>query len=754
VSGYFDELDELRGRVASLASELDAVRAQLAEKEDQIARIRRTLGWRLFGGGISPARAVPMSGGGQPLPAPGGGQAPAGIKEVIDFNDADAWLRWSEQVRCLPQRLSERMASFPSLPRVTVLLPAVGASEVLIERTLRSLASQVHAGWEALVFVSPGTRTELPAAAIEGVAHEPEDASSSDVPDLLVRLAAADARIVLVASDLPMSVCERLQSGLERAGGDVCLTLAAGDVLSPDALLEMAGAFGEGVVMVTFDDAGDEPRLRPEWSPELIVEWDYLGASRCFRIADARGAGGYRPGSEGAHELDLTLRLAARGEVRHVPLVLVHRRTTPPIARENARRAIAEHVERAGETATILDGATDDTFRVVRTLVEEPLLSVIITTRDRVDLLRDAVAAVEDSDYRNVEILIVDNGSTEPETVDWLRRSRHRVLRDDGPFNFAALNNRAAALARGEILLLLNNDVSMVTPNWLTELVRHAIRPQVGAVGPLLLYEDGSIQHGGVALGPGGVAGHHLKHMRRSEAGRWATVTRDVAAVTGACLMIRRALFEELGGLDEENLEVSYNDVDLCLRLRDRGYRIVFTPASVLTHLESRSRPHGVNAAQVEWMRARWQEALFHDPFHSPSYALDHRLFRSTMQPGFSKPAGTRAGVAHPAVAGRWLELEPGEPWRGELDAPRSHPTGIILQIVPPPSPLEIEVMIGDRAARVSSATATASGALAVLFASPVSVDAVALSIELTVSEPLRLRGAAPGLPAHRLLYG
>jgi GT2 family glycosyltransferase len=266
-----------------------------------------------------------------------------------------------------------------------------------------------------------------------------------------------------------------------------------------------------------------------------------------------------------------------------------------------------------------------------------PLVSVIVPTRDRAGLLGAVAEGVlRRTDYPAIEFLVVDNGSEEPETLalfDRLRADpRVRILAAPGPFNYAALNNQAAAEARGEVLLLLNNDIEVIEPGWLREMVSHAVRPEVGAVGAKLLYADGSLQHGGVVAGAAGVAGHYLVGSLPGDGGYFGSLAlvREVSAVTGACLALRRAVFDRVGGLDAANLAVAFNDVDLCLRIREAGYRILWTPFAELYHLESASRgkdvaPEKVRrfAAEIGYMKRRWGKALLQDPFYSPWFSLD-----------------------------------------------------------------------------------------------------------------------------------
>jgi GT2 family glycosyltransferase len=307
---------------------------------------------------------------------------------------------------------------------------------------------------------------------------------------------------------------------------------------------------------------------------------------------------------------------------------------------------VEEHLARTGQArVTVANQADAPGWIEVRRAPPEPkpLVSVIVPTRDRADLLAQCCDGVLNrTDYAPLELIVVDNGSAEPATAalfDRLARDpRVRILPAPGPFNFSALNNLGAAQARGEVLLLLNNDVSMPRPDWLDALVAQAVRPSVGAAGARLLFPDGRLQHAGVLLGVGDVAGH-LGYGQPGDTGGYyehLATPRTVSAVTAACLAIRKAVYDEAGGLDAEALPVAFNDVDLCLKLRARGYDIVWTPHAELVHHESASRgderapaDQARFAAEMAVMRARWGAALDEDPFYSPLFdrsRSDHHL--------------------------------------------------------------------------------------------------------------------------------
>lgn len=293
----------------------------------------------------------------------------------------------------------------------------------------------------------------------------------------------------------------------------------------------------------------------------------------------------------------------------------------------------------------------NESHRVVYPVPEPaPLVSAIILTRDRLELLQRCIQSLRTkTDYGALEIIVVDNGSVEAATLRFLRAAENegaiRVLTDSGPFNYSRLNNRAAAEAQGEILLLLNNDTEIDEPGWLREMVSHVVQPSVGAVGARLWYPDGTLQHGGVVLGLGGVAGHAFPRIPRGHPGYFnrAMLQQNCSAVTGACLAVRKRVFEKLGGLNEKNLGVTFNDIDFCLRLTQRGYRIVWTPYANLVHHESASRGHQrTDYEQAEFLRAAaymhetWGAELLRDPFYNPNLSLNLPGFELAFPPRHS----------------------------------------------------------------------------------------------------------------------
>ena len=468
-------------------------------------------------------------------------------------------------------------------------------------------------------------------------------------------------------------------AALEEAGSPAVTFLEPGDELEPDAVARLSAAVVDADVAyadedrISPDGLVSTPVLKPDWSPELLVSWCYLGRPTVLRVAPVIAAGGIRPLSEGDWEHDLLLRVTERtNRVAHVADVLCHRAITD---RSAGPAAVVEALARRGEPASVVPGPLTSTWRVRRRPASRTPVSVsaIVPFKDSTTLLRACATSLsegaspslsegasrsqregEEGEDRgeggegeerqvDLELVLVDNGSTEPETATLLdllvsrlgRKHRVVVRRDDRPFNWSALNNAAAAEARGEVLLFVNDDVQGGTPGWLGLLVAQAVRPDVAAVGPRLVYPDGRLQHAGVVLGLAGATGHVLAGLEPGRPGYlgMSVLTRDVSAVTGACMATRRALFEQLGGFDEA-LGLDFNDVDYCLRARRRGLRVLLEAGAELVHHESPSRGTSGSEETAAAFMARWGLAVAEgDPFYNRN--LSHVDFSAALdEPG------------------------------------------------------------------------------------------------------------------------
>jgi GT2 family glycosyltransferase len=514
------------------------------------------------------------------------------------------------------ERMRAMIRFLPTAVVFGIVVDARARGTAGVVTTLRSLRDQVYENWCARVLV-----------------QQLDDTRDGE----LRALAAADPRVQIVGS------------GGDRFGSsDVVGPLDPGDRLEPHALFEVALALQDAPDVVysdedRIDDRGVpfDPWFKPDWSPETLLTRDYVGRLVVIRRELLERAGGVRDVFESARWYEALLRTSDLTErVVHVAQVLCHRHVHNTVAPADQALAVEVALRRRGEDAAVQVAGRHVDVRFA--VPGDERVCVIIPTRDRADLLRPCIASIfERTAYADFEVLVVDNGSRDAAALevlaDWERREprRFRVLRDPAPFNYSRLNNEAARATSADYLLLLNNDTEVIEPDWIEAMLGQARRPSVGAVGALLLYPDGTVQHAGVVLGILGLAGHAHRFMPAGQAGYHGALEFDTnyLALTGACLMIAKRKYLEVGGLDEA-LAVSYNDVDLCLKLRRAGYRNVFVPRAKLYHYESKSRggddtPAKVARAieEVGTIRKRWPIWAARDPYYNPNLTVDAEDF-------------------------------------------------------------------------------------------------------------------------------
>ena len=449
---------------------------------------------------------------------------------------------------------------------------------------------------------------------------------------------------------------ELYNAALARATGDYIIAVPADAQLAEHALLEFADALLiDPVAKLIFtdedciDDAGRRiaPRFKTAWDIDLMLGRDAVGTLAAVSITTARQLGGLRrdemsPMSGGAVALyDLYLRLghsALPGTIHHLPAVLCHREPSAAAVWDTtaARQIVRRHLTEIGLAAANVEPAPllPRFNRIRRPLPAPiPLVSILVPTRDQAEVLaRCAEGVLSRTDYDRLEFIIIDNESRDPVTHALFAKlgqdPRVHILPSPGVFNFAALNNAAIMHAQGEVVVLLNSDTEVINPDWLAEMVSHAIRPEVGAVGAKLLYADTRVQHCGVTLGPGWALTHQLRLSARDYPGPGGelALVRRVSAVTGACMAMRRSVYQEVGGLDAVNFGVAFNDIDICLRMADFGYQVICTPFAELFHLESTTRGYDdtsekqdTNKRQAEAFRHLWEPMLETDPYHNPN---------------------------------------------------------------------------------------------------------------------------------------
>ena len=480
----------------------------------------------------------------------------------------------------------------PDAIRVLVLAdPNPGA----LAATLASLRAQTHPAWRAIVL-----HPAIPQVASDDprIAHEPWR------DDRCFRNLAGDAPLCL---------------------------LCAGDRLVPEALGLLAREIGPADFVYADERRDGAPRLKPDWSPDFARVTGYQGRPwLAAPILLARLPDG-PVGPRDTFSLDLALRLGqAAVRPAHLPRVLAETVGADPDVTLRVASLRRHRIDRA--EPVIRDGVVDLLWPLPE---PPPRVSVVIPSRDRLDLIERVCRGVlDETAYPAIECVIVDNGSTDPAVLahyDRLRRDKRvTILAYDAPFNFSAMVNAGVEAATGSVVVLLNNDVAVLRPDWLDAMVRQALRPEVGAVGAKLLYADGTLQHAGVVVGLGGRAGHILRKRPSDTAGHLGRlrVAREVSAVTAACLAVSRENYRAVGGFDAEAFPIDFNDVDFCLRLGAAGLKTVWTPAATLAHLESVSRGPSVGAKRVRFEQEaarfaeRWRDAIRHDPFHHPALSL------------------------------------------------------------------------------------------------------------------------------------
>ena len=524
------------------------------------------------------------------------------------------------EARLQEMREESRRMQFPL---ISIVMPVYNTPPRILEEAVESVRAQSHENWELIAI---------------------DDASSAaHVRPILETLSAKDPRIIIGSTDVNSGIAIASNAALALAQGEFVAFLDHDDWIEPDALFEMARLviqYPDADFIYTDEDKVDDsgyfqqPFFKSDWDPDALLSCNYCCHFTAIRRSLVRELGGFRSEFDGAQDYDLFLRATERARlILHVPRILyhwristqstAHRAAGKPAAITNGEKAINEALLRRGLDATVVAGASGARYRVRYPVRSEKKISILIPTRDRIDLLSRCLETLEtNTAWSSYEVVILDNDSSDPAAVRYLAGTKHRVLKFEGPFNFAAICNFGVRESDGEFVLFLNNDTEFTDSHWLSAMAEHVQRPEVGAVGAMLLFPSGLVQHGGVVLTDRDVAAHtYLNFPPDSmENGGQLQMIRGYSAVTGACMLVRRDVFEEIGGFDERNFAVSYNDVDFCLRLRERGYSIIFTPHARLIHHESASRGYKRgNPNEARLMRERWSAVIDRDPFNNPN---------------------------------------------------------------------------------------------------------------------------------------
>ena len=546
------------------------------------------------------------------------------------------------------------------LPVISILTPLYNTPEGYLKDFLDSVQGQTASNWQLCL-------------------ADASDAAHAAVGEAVKARAAADPRIVYQKIE-NKGIAANTNAAAGLATGAYLALADHDDMLAPHAVYCMGRLIarteretGEKPAFLYSDEALFTKSIRspgaghfkPDYAPEYLMACNYICHLAVFRRSLFDAVGGERSACDGAQDHDLFLRMIDEMQKTnpaaaplHLPQVLyywrVHAASTSggtaakPYVVKAEQRAVADHLAATGREGRVEEGKFPGTCHVAWALDEKnlPLVSILIPNKDHTDDLETCLHSLyAKTDYDNFEVLVIENNSTDPATADYYktlpaRYERCRVVPYTGSFNFSRINNFGRTFARGQFLLLLNNDIEVIAPHWLHELVGEAGQPGVAAAGALLYYPDDTVQHAGIITGLGGYAGHSHKYHKRGGSGymfRLATV-QDFSAVTAACLLVRAEVYDAVGGLDE-SFTVAFNDVDFCLRIRDAGWRIVYTPYAELYHHESKSRgtdeDDPAKKARFDAEHARLYEVhgrdkILHDPYYSPSLSLDYEDFRES----------------------------------------------------------------------------------------------------------------------------
>lgn len=560
---------------------------------------------------------------------------PSGFQMPQFMEPYDAWLEVNQWNSRREQLLRKQLTETKELPVISVIMPVYNPPLDFLARAIESVREQVFDKWELCIA---------------------DDASTDrNVRAVLKNWSELDERISVSYRDINGNISNATNSAVSIARGDFLVFLDQDDELSPDALGEVAlyiAQHPETDVLysdddkITADGLRFAPQFKPDWSPELLLSYMYFSHLFAIRHTLFKELGGMRVGFEGSQDYDLALRATERARhVGHIPKILYHWRVLPgstalsgaakPASIEAGRRAVEEALIRRGIEAAVIQPqwAKEAKCGIYNHIFPDigPKVTILIPTRNNVKILKSCLDSLSKTTYQNFEIVIIDNESDDPATINYLSNLQHRVIYVPNPgsrFNFAAINNIAVERIESEYILFLNNDTEVRSPIWLSQLVGYLGLPGVGAVGAKLVFPDGRMQHAGIVHGYyHGMAGPAFKLMPSWDNGylSYAAVARNYLAVTAACLLTRRDLFRRLNGFNETAFAVAYNDVDYCYRLHGEGYRVVYCPSAELIHHEGYTRGFADNPAESVEFRKRYSNLV--DPYYSPNLSLDNERF-------------------------------------------------------------------------------------------------------------------------------
>lgn len=571
------------------------------------------------------------------------------IKKITKY-DYRMYMTWYKRNCPTEDELRiQREQHFSYRPKISIVIPLYRTPEKYLTELIASIKKQTYSNWELCLSDGSG--------------------ANSPLLNILQKLEREDDRIKVIYNKQPLHISDNTNAALEIASGDYIAFADHDDLLAPNALYECVYVLNEDSsidIIYTDEDKVDMqgklhflPHFKSDFNIDKLRSGNYICHFFVVKKTIYQKVGPLRHAYDGAQDFDFTLRcVEVTSKIKHIPKILYHWRAHRDSTAENPEsknyayeagvRAVQAHYERQGIKATVEQSQHKGIYRTRYILQDEPLVSIVIANKDHVEDLQKCISSIEKkSDYRNYEFIIVENNSVEEQTFEYYKELEQKCIRanvvywNEKGFNYAAINNFGVKHAKGEYVLFLNNDTELVNEASLKEMLGYCMRNDVGAVGARLYYADGSIQHAGIIIGLGGIAGHAFAGSLYENPGYCGRIhmAQDYSAVTAACMMVKKSVFESVKGFDE-NYAVALNDVDLCLKMRKEGYLIVYTPYSEFNHYESKSR--GYEDTKDKVCRFESERALFKsawdsyfvsgDPYYNPNLSLDKTDFSLNMQ--------------------------------------------------------------------------------------------------------------------------
>lgn len=579
------------------------------------------------------------------------------------FFESDTYNQWIQKNEPLFRKTLQENLNQNSATLISIVMPIYKTPPKILVETIESVLNQDYKYFE--LCIANGS---------------PKD---HQIANLLENYSNKDSRIKVRNLDQNLGIAGNTNAAIEIAEGDFIAFLDHDDLLAPFALSAVINAlqqYPDTDVIYSDEDKLNEdgsfrygPFFKPAYSPDFLRIANYITHFLVIRKSLGDQIGWVRDGFEGAQDFDLTLRAIEKARyVTHIPLVLYHWRAmkgstaltaeAKPYATTSGIKAVQEHIDRLGLKGKVIQGPFSGTYQVLYDHFEKkPLISIIIPNYNHAEDLSKCVdSIINGSTYKNIEILIVENNSTEDSVFDIYKKletyGNIKILEYHHPFNFSKINNFAVRSAKGEVLLFLNNNTEVITKDWLEQMLIYALRPDVGAVGVKLYYPDNSIQHGGVVITSDGIAAHIYKGKSKSESDKFLQINlpQNYSAVTGACMMMKKPIFIEMDGFDPA-FQLAFGDIDLCLRIQEKGYRNVWTPYAELYHFESKTRGNEDNPEKLKRFtfekmvfRMKWHERLEEgDPYFNPNLILNSEDCSINPNPGFPKPRSLKSESFH-----------------------------------------------------------------------------------------------------------